>query len=68
MSNAISGAVARIKPFTSVVLNSSRRSAGFVRMYRQPSTRSAARSRGASARAGRGSLPPIARMPTAESR
>lgn len=55
-------------PLTTIVLKNSGRSPGWVRMWRHPSSRSAARMRAAPLRAGRGSLPPTARMPRAESR
>ena len=66
MRTASSGAVARIRALTPIVLKNSGRSAGFVRMYRQPSARSRARSREAPVRAGCGSLPPMARIPAAQ--
>jgi hypothetical protein len=68
MRTASSGEVAMIRPLTRIVLKNSGRSAGWVSMYRHPSSSSPARSRGALVRTGRGSLPPIARIPTAESR
>ena len=68
MSTATSGAVARIRALTRIVLPNSGRSPGLVSTCRQPSSRSPARSPGAPVRRGRGSVPPIARMPAAESR
>ena len=70
MRTASSGSVAMIRPLTESVLKNSGRSAGWVRMYRQPSSRSPARSRACAglAPAGAAPVPPIARIPAAESR
>ena len=68
MSTAISGSVARIRPPTRIELASSGRSVGWARVYRHPSSRSAARSRAAPARSGCASCPPMAVMPAADSR
>lgn len=65
---ASSGEVAITRPLNRAVLKNSGRSAASPRMYRQPSRRSPARMRTASRRSGGGSLPPVARMPRAESR
>jgi hypothetical protein len=66
MSTASSGAVAMIRALTVIVLKNSGRSAGWARMYRHPSGRSRTRSRAAPTRTGRGSLPPLARIPAAQ--
>ena len=64
MSTASSGSVAMIRPLTRTVLKNSGRSAGWVRMCRQPSSRSPARSRGLAGAPGAARAPPIARMPS----
>ena len=55
-----------IRALTAIVLKNSGRSAGWARMYRHPSGRSRTRSRAVPPRTGRGSLPPTARIPAAQ--
>ena len=68
MRTASSGSVAMISPLNVRVLKNSGRSTGWARMCRHPSSRSPARRPAAPWRAGRGSAPPIARIPAADSR
>lgn len=56
-----------IRPFTAIALRNSGRRPGWPRIVRQPSSSSAA-CRRCGSRAGRSSLPPIARIASAESR
>lgn len=65
---ASSGAVAMIRPLTRIVLRNRGRSIGWPTMNRDPSSRSRPLSRAPSRGVGGGSEPPMARIPSAESR
>jgi hypothetical protein len=68
MSTETSGAVTMIRPLTTTTLKNTGRSAGLTRMYRQPSSRSPARSRGGPVRSGNSSTPPMALSANADNR